>query len=55
MKIKEKRKIQQVGQTKTLLVSIPKLVTAFLGLERGNELMFIKENEKIYIEGVKNE
>ena len=54
MKIEEKRKIQQVAERNTLFVTLPKLVTAFLNLQRGQKLIFKKENERIYIEGEKN-
>ena len=54
MKIEEKRKIQQVAERNTLFVTLPKLVTAFLNLQRGQKLVFKKENDRIYIEGEKN-
>ena len=54
MEIKEKRKIQQVADRSTLFVTLPKLVTAFLNLQRGQKLIFKKEFERIYIEGEKN-
>ena len=50
MNIKEKRKIQQLKDKNTFIVVIPKIITYFLGLKRGDKLVFKNENDRVYIE-----
>ena len=50
MKINEARKIQQIPNKNTLIVCIPKLIVALLGLSKGDKLKFVNEGNRIYIE-----
>lgn len=50
MKINETRKVQQVPNKNTLIVCIPKIIVALLGLSKGNKLKFANEGNRIYIE-----
>ena len=46
----EKRKIQKLKDKNTLFVVIPKAISYILGLNKGDNLYFKRENNKIYIE-----
>lgn len=50
MRILEKRRVQKVKDKNTLLIVIPKIVTAFLGLQKSDKLIFKNEKDKIVIE-----
>ena len=50
MKIEEKRTIQQIKDRNTFFVVIPKIISYFLGLKKGEKLVFKTENNRVYIE-----